>query len=347
MIWRIFILFSIHGATYLMHILILGGTRFLGRYIVEAALAAGHEVTLFNRGKSNPGLFPQVETLNGDRRESAEALKGRRWDACIDTSGYIPREVRMSAEALRESVAHYTFISTISVYSDALQPGADESGPLVALADPTVEEVTGETYGGLKVLCEQAAEAALPGRVLTVRSGLIVGPHDPTDRFTYWVARAAEGGPMLAPGDPEQGLQFIDVRDQAGWLIRMTEARTTGIFNLSGPAYRLTMREVLETCVQVTNAGTALTWVEEAFLLEQGIQPWAEVPLWIPAQENASLNINLAKAQAAGLTCRPLAQTVQDTHAWHQTRADGFKRALTPEREAAVLAARRAWQSRT
>jgi 2'-hydroxyisoflavone reductase len=322
-----------------MHILILGGTRFLGRHLVEAALAAGHEVTLFNRGKSNPGLFPQVETLTGDRRENLDALKGRRWDACIDTCGYIPREVRMSADALRDSVGHYTFISTISVYSDALKPGEDESGPLASLADPTVEEVTGETYGGLKVLCEQAAEGALPGRVLTVRSGLIVGPHDPTDRFTYWVARAAEGGAMLAPGDPAQTLQFIDGRDQANWIIRMTEANTTGIFNVSGPAHPLTMRETLETCVQVAGAGAALTWVDEAFLLEQELQPWAELPLWIPAGGNAALNINLGKAQAAGLRCRPLVETVRDTYVWQQTRVGDFKRTLATEREAAVLAA--------
>jgi 2'-hydroxyisoflavone reductase len=322
-----------------MHILILGGTRFLGRHLVEAARAAGHEVTLFNRGKSNPDLFPQVETLSGDRRESLDALKGRRWDACIDTCGYIPREVRMSAEALRDSVGHYTFISTISVYTDALKPGDDESGLLGTLEDPTVEEVTGETYGPLKVLCEQAAESNLPGRVLTVRSGLIVGPHDPTDRFTYWVARAVEGGAMLGPGNPEQTLQFIDGRDQAAWIIRMTEANTTGIFNVSGPASPLTMRETLETCVQVAGAGAALTWVEEAFLLEQGLQPWAELPLWIPDGSNAALNIHLGKAQAAGLVCRPLVETVRDTLAWHQTRADGFKRALAAEREAEVLAA--------
>jgi 2'-hydroxyisoflavone reductase len=322
-----------------MHILILGGTRFLGRHLVEAALAAGHEVTLFNRGKSNPGLFPQVETLSGDRREHLDALKGRRWDACIDTCGYIPREVRMSTEALRDSVGHYTFISTISVYTDALKPGDDESGPLGTLDDPTVEEVTGETYGPLKVLCEQAAESNLPGRVLTVRSGLIVGPHDPTDRFTYWVARAAEGGAMLGPGKPEQTLQFIDGRDQAAWIIRMTEANTTGIFNVSGPASPLTMCETLETCVQVAGAGAALTWVDEAFLLEQGLQPWAELPLWIPDGGNAALNIDLGKAQAAGLTCRSLVETVRDTLAWHQTRADEFKRALAAEREAEVLAA--------
>jgi 2'-hydroxyisoflavone reductase len=322
-----------------MHILILGGTRFLGRHLVEAALQAGHEVTLFNRGKTNPDLFPQVEALTGDRRESLAALRGHRWDACIDTCGYIPREVRMSAEALHDSVAHYTFISTISVYSDAITAGADESGPLITLADPTVEEVTGETYGGLKVLCEQAAESTLPGRVLQVRSGLIVGPHDPTDRFTYWVARAAEGGPMLAPGDPAQTLQFIDGRDQAAWIIRMTEARQAGIYNVSGPAYPLTLRETLDTCAQVAGAGAALTWVDQAFLLEQGVAPWAELPLWIPAGENASLNLNLGKAQAAGLTCRPLTETVRDTLAWHQTRTDSFKRAFPAEREATVLAA--------
>ncbi len=322
-----------------MRFLILGGTRFLGRYIVEEVLRAGHEVTLFNRGRSNPGLFTDVETLHGDRRDSLAALKGRRWDACIDTSGYIPREVRMSAEALRESVEHYTFVSTISVYSDALKPGEDENGPLLTLADPTVEDVTEATYGGLKVLCEQAAEVALQGRVLTVRSGLIVGPHDPTDRFTHWVSRAAEGGAMLAPGDPEQGLQLIDVRDQAAWIVRTTEARTTGIFNVSGPAYRLTMREVIEICTRVTGGGAVPTWVDESFLLANGLRPWAEVPLWLPSKESAALTLNLGKAQAAGLRCRPLAETARDTYSWHQTRANEFQRKLPSEREATVLAA--------
>ena len=185
-----------------MNLLILGGTVFLGRHLVEAALARGHAVTLFNRGQHNPDLFPEVERLRGDRDGDLQALEGRRWDAVVDTCGYVPRVVRASAEMLAPNVDHYTFISSISVYADTSKPGIDEQAPVGTLDDPTTEEVTGESYGPLKALCEQAAEAAMPGRVLNIRPGLIVGPHDPTDRFTYWVRRVAEGGEVLAPGNP-------------------------------------------------------------------------------------------------------------------------------------------------
>ena len=185
-----------------MDLLILGGTRFLGRHLVEAALGDGHRVTLFNRGLSNPDLFPEVETINGDRDGDISVLQGRCWDAAIDTCGYVPRVVRASAGLLADAVDHYTFVSSISVYSDAIGPGADEDAPVEELEDPGVEEVTGETYGGLKALCERAAEEEMPGRVLNVRPGLISGPHDPTDRITYWPRRVAAGGEVLAPDRP-------------------------------------------------------------------------------------------------------------------------------------------------
>ena len=198
-----------------MKLLILGGTVFLGRHLVEAAQARGHQLTLFNRGQHNPELFAGVEKLRGDRSGDLSALRGRRWDAVIDTCGYIPRIVRASAELLADAVDHYTFVSSLSVYADTSRPGIDESAPVGQLADETVEDITGETYGPLKALCEQAAGRALPGRVLTVRPGLIVGPHDPTDRFTYWPVRVARGGALLAPGRPERRVAFVDVRDLA------------------------------------------------------------------------------------------------------------------------------------
>jgi len=198
-----------------MDLLILGGTGFLGRHLVEAALGDGHRPTLFNRGLSEPGLFPEVEKLEGDREGNLSALLGRRWDAVIDTCGYVPRVVRASAGLLADAVEHYTFVSSISVYSDAIAPGADEEAPVRELPDPTVEEVTEETFGGLKALCERAAEEMLPDRVLNIRPGLISGPYDPTDRFTYWPCRVAAGGEILAPDHEERGVQYIDVRGLA------------------------------------------------------------------------------------------------------------------------------------
>src|SRR5579863_2076845 len=233
-----------------MKLLILGGTVFLGRSIVEAALSRGHEVTLFNRGLHNPDLFPEVEKIRGNRNEDISLLQegDRHWDATIDTSGYVPRAVQASAEALVGRVHHYTFISSISVFADFSKDGIDEQSPVGTLEDETVEEVTNESYGPLKALCEQAAERAMPGRVLVVRPGLIVGPNDVTDRFTYFPYRVAQGGEMLAPGEPEQQTQFIDVRDLAEWIVRMVEAGKTGTYNATGPDYALTMEQFLAEC---------------------------------------------------------------------------------------------------
>jgi nucleoside-diphosphate-sugar epimerase len=217
-----------------MRILILGGTVFLGRALVDEALRRGHRLTLFNRGRSNPGLYPQVERLTGDRKHDLSALAGRVWEAVIDTCGYLPGVVALSAAALANSVEHYTFISTESVYASPLQPGLDESASVGLLEDESVEEISGGTYGPLKALCERAVEAALPGRTLVVRPGLIVGPYDASDRFTYWPWRVAQGGRVLAPGRPERGVQFIDVRDLAAWIIRLVERRQTGVYNADG-----------------------------------------------------------------------------------------------------------------
>ncbi len=327
-----------------MKLLILGGTVFLGRHLVEAALARGHEVTLFNRGQHNPDLFPDVEKLRGNRDGDLAVLRGRTWDAVVDTCGYIPRIVRASAELLAGAVRHYTFISSLSVYADARQAGIDESGAVGKLEDETVEEITGETYGPLKALCEQAAERAMPGRVLNVRPGLIVGPHDPTDRFTYWPVRVSRGGDVLAPGRPGRVVQFIDVRDLAEWIVRAVEANLTGVYNAVGPDHALSMGYVLDQCKSVSGSNARFVWVDETFLTEAGITPWSEMPLWIPESAPESVGFfafDCRKAISAGLTFRPPTDTIRDTLAWDATRpADRDWRAgLKPEREAELLAA--------
>ncbi len=328
-----------------MKLLIIGGTQFLGRGLTEAALKAGHEVTLFNRGKTNPDIYKEVEHLQGDRDKDLDALKGRRWDAVIDTCAYIPRHVRMSAELLADSVEHYTFISTISVYEESLPPNSDEDGPLKTLEDETVEEVTGETYGGLKVLCERDVEKIMPGRVLHVRSGLIVGPYDPTDRFPYWVGRVAAGGEVLAPDKPSFPVQVIDARDQAEWIIRMAEARKAGIYNVTGPDRKLTFGEMLETSKTVSGSDATFTWVGEQFLLDHQVTPFGELPLWVPEANSALLTINIGKALAAGLKFRPLATTIRDTLDWLRARPPYEPRAgMKAEREAELLAA---WKAHT
>jgi 2'-hydroxyisoflavone reductase len=322
-------------------ILVLGGTVFLGRHVVEAALACDHEVTLFHRGRHGADLYPAVERLHGDRDGGLGVLSGRRWDAVVDTSGYVPRLVRASAELLADAVQRYVFVSTISVYRDASVPGLAEDAPVGTLDDETTEVVDGDRYGPLKALCERAAEAALPGRVLTLRPGLIVGPYDPTDRFTYWPHRAARGGDILAPALAAQPVQVIDARDLAAWTIQMVERQATGTYNAVGPDYPLTFGQVLTTCIAVSGADARPVWVDEEFLLEQGVGPWMELPLWIPRSDAGArgmLAIDAHRALTVGLTFRPLSTTVRDTLAWDATRPTGPPTAgLTEEREAEVL----------
>jgi 2'-hydroxyisoflavone reductase len=332
-----------------MKLLILGGPRFLGRHLIDAALADNHEVTLFNRGRTNPQAYPEVEKLRGDRDGDLTALHGRRWDAVIDTCGYVPRLVNDSARLLADSAGHYTFVSSISVYPDTSRPGLDESAPLGVMEDEAVEEITGETYGPLKVLCEQAVEHHFPGRALHVRAGLIVGPHDVSDRFTYWPARLARGGEVLAPGNPEEPVQFIDVRDLSEWMIRMAVAGKAGPFNVTGPQEELSMGALLQTCQVVAGAASTLTWVPDEFLLAQEVAPWMGLPLWIPAADEMApgfSRINCDRAFAAGLTCRPVAETVRDTLAWAQTRPSDhtWRAGIDAEKETAVL---QAWHAAT
>lgn len=325
-----------------MKLLILGGTKYLGRHLTEAALERGHEVTLFNRGRENPDLFTgKVEKLMGDRDGDLTALEGRRWDAAIDTSGYFPWVVKDSASLLADAVDHYTFISTISVYEDFSQPNIDETAPVGKLKDETVEDIGDGAYGPLKALCEQAVEAELPGRTLIVRPGLIVGPHDPTDRFTYWPYRIARGGSVLAPGDGTAPVQFIDVRDLAEWTLRMAEQKKTGIYNATGPEERLEMQGFLETVRETVNQEANLEWVNEKFLEEHKVEPYTDLPTWIPESLNMEghSTVDIRKALADGLTFRPLQETIKDTYEWASGRPEGheWQNGLDPKRETKLL----------
>ena len=327
-----------------MNILILGGTRFVGRHITQAALDRGHTVTLFNRGRSNPELFPQAEKLVGDRGVDLSALRGRRWDAVIDVNGYVPRHVREAATLLADAVEQYTFISTISVYARMDVPDQNENAPLATTDTPETEEVTGETYGPLKVLCEQAAEEAMPGRTLVIRPGFVVGPHDTTDRFTSWLRRIQRGGEMLAPGDPNDPLQFIDGRDLADFTLRRVEARDTLGYNSTGPATPLTWGGLFVETRRVCNVATQFTWVSESFLDGEQLNP-NDLPMVVPASAQGLMRINIDKALAAGLSFRPLAQTITDTLAWDAEKGTP-KVGLSAEREAELLQAWRKWASR-
>jgi 2'-hydroxyisoflavone reductase len=322
-----------------MKLLIIGGTRFLGRALVDEALALGHDITLFNRGRSNPDLYPDVEQIRGDRDGGLDALAGRRWEAVIDTCGYFPRAVRESAGFLSGMVSHYTLISTMSVYAEPIPAGLEESHPLATMADETVEEITAESYGPLKALCERAATEAMAGRALQVRAGLIVGPHDLSDRFTYWPARVARGGEVLAPGGPDYGVQFIDVRDLARWTLSATEKRLTGPYNVTGPRRPLPLGQLLDTCREISGSDARLTWVDEAFLVAHEVAPYAEMPLWVPAEYGGFNAFNIDKALAAGLAFRPAAETVSDTLAWAATRPADYqwRAGLPAEREKELL----------
>jgi nucleoside-diphosphate-sugar epimerase len=320
-----------------MRILILGGTVFLGRALGAAALESGHSVTLLNRGTRRVDFGSPVEQLRGDRGSDLDVLEGREWDAVIDTSGYVPSAVRRSADALAAAAGHYTFVSSLSVNRLDTDERVDERTPLVELPAGAGEEVTGETYGPLKALCEAEVERAFPGRALIVRPGMIVGPHDPTDRFTYWPDRIAAGGRVLAPGDPGREVQLIDVRDLAAWMIAMVGRGTAGTFAATGPDHLLTMAGMLEAC-----GPAELVWADEAFLLEHGVEPWSELPFWTPetGDARAIFKADVSRALAAGLRFRPLEQTVADLMAWHRERGTRIgPPTLDRAREAELLAA--------
>jgi len=305
-----------------MRILIIGGTVFLGRALAEAALRRRHRVTLFNRGRSNPGAFPAIETIHGDRETDLGRLRGRRWDAVIDTCGYRPPQLRLSTAALRGSVDHYTFISTISVYPIAGAPNRDELAPLLTLEDDSIGEVTSESYGPLKVGCEAVVQAAFPQDALIIRSGLIVGPNDPSNRFTYWVRRAASGGDAIAPPAP-QPVQFIDAHDLAAFILDGAEARLTGIYNVTGPAERMTFGELLPIARAALGSDVRFHHVSDEFLRARGLAEFMGLPLWLNHEIAESfMTFNIERALAAGLTFRPLAQTIRDTCKWAEALPD-------------------------
>ena len=294
-----------------MRILVLGGTQFVGRHIVDAALARGHEVTLFNRGQTNPELFPGVARLRGDRDGDLGALEGTSWDAVVDTSGYVPRVVRATLDALGD-VGRYTFVSTISAYADRSRP-MHEDAPLATL-DTETEDYRGDAYGPLKAACERVVRERFPD-AFVVRPGLVAGPWDPTGRFTYWPARIAAGGEVLAPAPPEAPVQLVDARDLAAWVVDGAERGIGGTFNAVCPP--LSMAELLETCRRAAGSDAELVWVDPEFLVEQDVGEWMEMPLWIhDARFSAMLQTPVDRALAAGLRIRPLEETARDTLEW-------------------------------
>jgi nucleoside-diphosphate-sugar epimerase len=333
-----------------MRLLILGGTLFLGRHLVEAAQARGHELTLFNRGRTDPRPIGGVEQIHGDREHDLRRLAGRDWDVVIDTSGYLPRVVRASAEVLTGRVARYVFVSSISVYGTFPEAGLDETAPTAPDPPSGAEDVL-EHYAELKAACERVVQHVLPGRALLVRPGLIAGPHDPTERFTYWVGRLAAGGRVLAPRAHEQPVQLIDARDLAEWIVRMVEAGATGVYNATGPAAPLRFGAMLERIHAAAGGRAELVWIEEDRLADAGVAPWDELPLWLDLDRNPEfrgfLAADVSRALAGGLSFRPLEDTVLDTLAWVRERPGPPERpegamlppraGLSPEREAELL----------
>jgi nucleoside-diphosphate-sugar epimerase len=332
-----------------LRILILGGTGFTGPYQVRYALSRGHKVTTFNRGKTHPGELPkEVEQLIGDRNGQLDALKGRKWDVVIDNPTTLPAWVRDAAEILKGNVERYVFISTISVYADTSK-GADEMAPPAKYegSDPYKETLEAmkasgyKTYGPLKALSEKEAEKWFPGKTLIIRPGLIVGPRDETDRFTYWPVRLDRGGEVLAPGTPNDPVQFIDARDLAEWTIRMVENRETGIYNATGPAKPLAIGEMLDQIKGALKSDARFTWVPADFLEKEKVEAWSDMPVWT-GYESGMARTRIDRALAKGLTFRPLAETARDTLAWFkshpQDRQSKLRAGLTPDREAEVLA---------
>jgi 2'-hydroxyisoflavone reductase len=315
-----------------VNVLVLGGTRFLGRAIVDALLAGGHEPTLFNRGQTNPELYPDVEKLRGNRREDLAALEGRRWDAVFDAAAYLPADVGRSVAALRGAVGRYTLVSSISAYADMRVPPV-EGAAVAELAPGDEESESDDTYGARKAACERIVEDAFGVRALVVRPGLIVGAHDPTGRFTYWPHRVARGGVVLAPGSPEDLVQFIDVRDLAAWMVRATEDSRRGTFNVTGEP--VAFGAVLDECRAVTGSDATIAWVPSDTLLAEGAGPWIELPLWLPLPDYAGMQrASVDRALGAGLAFRPLSETIRAALD-DAEMVDGV--GLAPEREQELL----------
>jgi 2'-hydroxyisoflavone reductase len=325
---------------YNMKLLILGGTVFLGRHIVNEALQRDFEVTMFNRGKNNPNLFPECETIIGNRDSDLSALKHRTWDAVIDTCGYVPRIVEKSAKMLADNVEHYTFISTVSAYQDFKKIGITEDYPLAKLSEETTEKVDNETYGGLKALCEQKVIEYFPNRNLIIRPGLIVGPFDPSDRFTYWIMRLNKGGKVLLPKPIDFPVQFIDARDLAAFTLNNVEKKKNGIFNAVGPEMTATFEELISEIQTICQKKCKFIKADEKFLLDNEVTPFLDLPLWLPQTEDfiGLEQINGEKAIQAGMQFRPMRQTIEDTLAWITTKSEPLKVGLSTEREEELIA---------
>jgi 2'-hydroxyisoflavone reductase len=327
-----------------MDLLVLGGTVFVGRAVVDAALERGHTVTVFHRGQHGEDAHPDVEHLHGDRTSDLALLDGRRWDAVVDTCGFDAGTVGSSARHLSAAVGHYGFVSSVSVYRDWPAVAVDESGAVKDMSDE-------DAYGAGKVAAETAAEAAMPGRVLVSRPGLITGPHENIGRLPYWLTRTAKGGEVLAPGDPDEGRQWIDARDLAAFHLDAAENGVTGVYNTVGPPEQFTMAELLDACREATGSDATFTWVDGKTIIEAGIEPWRELPVWLwdaEADVSQSWHIDTSKARAAGLAARPMPETVRDTWAWVQAGADlgGYRSEYAvpepdPEKERAALDAAR------
>ena len=327
-----------------MRLLILGGTIFLGRHLVEAALARGHQVTLFNRGRHYPTVLPEVERILGDRRGDLEVLRGRSWDAVIDTSGHVASVVRTSAKRLAGAVRHYTFISSVLAYKGFPKTaGLDENSPLNTAASPAAGEVAANNIGALKALCEMELENTLPGQVLIIRAGFIFGPWDPTGRSGYWIHRISQGQEVLAPGKPDRQLQMIDVRDLAEWILSCAEDGRTGIYNTTGPSYpsTLTLERLLQTCNSECGSAAQFSWVSDGFLVAAGVRPGMDLPFWMPG---GVAGVNCNKAIGAGLSFRSLEEIVRNVVLWYasQRRYAPQRAGITREREQQLL---RAWHA--
>lgn len=337
-----------------LELLVLGGTRFIGLHMTSLALARGHRVTFFNRGRTQTDRFPEIPRLIGDRNGSLDALKGRRFDAVIDNSGYTPRQVRSTAEILKATTPHYLFVSSISVYAGMAQAN-DESSPVGRLADESIETVDGSSYGPLKALCERAAQTVYGEAGTTIlRPGLIVGPDDNTDRFTYWPVRAARGGTLIAPGRPVDPIQLIDVRDLAAFSLRCLERRIMGVYNVVSEPGRFAMGDLIGASIDAAQRLVRPTpppkaeWIDADFLATQDVTPWADMPVWVPSEGDSAgfAATKVTRALSAGLSIRPLTDTVEATLRWHLARANAatlpLKAGIAPAREAEVL---KAWQA--
>lgn len=325
-----------------MHMLFIGGTRFVGRGMAQAALDAGHEVTVLHRGKTAADELSNAEHLLADRDQDLSVLADHEFDATVDVCAYLPRQVESLHKALGGRGGHHVFISTMSVYADTDQPGLDEDAALVELPDPDVDTVTNETYGGLKVLCERAAVAAYgEDNVTIVRPTYVIGPHDYTFRFPWWVKRIAAGGEVLAPGPRPSPMQVVDARDQGAWTVKLAETRTPGAFNGIGTGLPFGFEDLLDATVEAVGPeGTSLTWVDGLWLAAQGVTG-TQLPLWNEGQDEWTLAGSNARALATGLTPRPLTETILDTLTWIEASGAGAPAGagLEPEREAELLEA--------